>query len=257
MTVARRSPVENVTHASKVAERFRGPPNSGNGGYVCGLIARHVEGPARVRLFAPPPLETALEIQRVGDVVRLVDGASVVGEGQPASLTLEPPARPSFEEAERAARSFAGFTSQWFPGCFVCGPDRREHDGLRIFPGPLPAIDAVAAPWVPDASLARGANVGDEFIWAALDCPGAFAVGVKGSPIVLGQLTARIDRCVGPGERCVVIGWPISADGRKHVAGTAILTEAGERVAVAEAIWIEVPASAFQVAEGGAQRARD
>ena len=28
-----------------VAEQFRGPPNSGNGGYVCGLMASALGGP--------------------------------------------------------------------------------------------------------------------------------------------------------------------------------------------------------------------
>jgi hypothetical protein len=41
-----------------IARRFRGPPNSGNGGYVCGMLARYITGAAEVTLRAPPPLET-------------------------------------------------------------------------------------------------------------------------------------------------------------------------------------------------------
>ena len=49
-----------------IARRFRGPPNSGNGGYVCGMLARHIPGAAEVRLNAPAPLETGLSVIEVG-----------------------------------------------------------------------------------------------------------------------------------------------------------------------------------------------
>ena len=39
-----------------IEKRFCGPPNSGNGGYVCGLLAAHIEADAEVTLLAPPPL---------------------------------------------------------------------------------------------------------------------------------------------------------------------------------------------------------
>lgn len=52
--------------AVTISRRFCGPPNSGNGGYVCGRIARHIPGAATVRLLSPPPLETELRIIGVG-----------------------------------------------------------------------------------------------------------------------------------------------------------------------------------------------
>ena len=52
-----------------IDRRFRGPPNSANGGYVCGCLARHVAGDAEVTLRAPPPLERPL------DVLTKADGA--------------------------------------------------------------------------------------------------------------------------------------------------------------------------------------
>ena len=36
-----------------IPRRFRGPPNSGNGGYVCGMLARHITGAAEVTPRAP------------------------------------------------------------------------------------------------------------------------------------------------------------------------------------------------------------
>ena len=41
-----------------IARRFNGPPESGNGGYVCGAFAFAAGIDLRVRLLAPPPLET-------------------------------------------------------------------------------------------------------------------------------------------------------------------------------------------------------
>jgi len=45
---------------------------------------------------------------------------------------------------------------------------------------------------------------------------------------------------VHAGEACTVIGWKIAADGRKHLAGTAIFDEDGELCARARATWIEL-----------------
>lgn len=227
-----------------IAERFCGPPLSGNGGYVCGRIARHIAGCASVRLLAPPPLDTELALQRGADgAVRLMADASVIGEGRAARLELAVPPAPTLAEAEQAARNYLGFRQHSFPGCFVCGPQRHAGDGMRIFPGPLPGQALVAAPWIVDPGLAA-----PEFLWAALDCPGAFALLPlePGTTLVLGQLTARIDGEVRPGEHCVVMAWPLGIEGRKHLAGSAVFSAAGQLLAVAQATWIAVPERAFQ-----------
>jgi hypothetical protein len=44
----------------RVDRRFCGPPNSGNGGYTCGLVANFIDGPAEVILRRPPPLNRQL-----------------------------------------------------------------------------------------------------------------------------------------------------------------------------------------------------
>jgi hypothetical protein len=231
-----------------IARRFCGPTQSGNGGYVCGRLAAHVPGSAAVRLKSPPPLETELRIESGDSGSRLLDGGSVIAEARAAEVGLEPPAPPSFAEAAQAARSFSGFTHHSFPRCFVCGPQRAAGDGLRIFPGAVTARPIVAAPWVPDASLADDAgSVRREFLWAALDCTGAFALlpVPPGRAIVLGELCARIDAGVAVDEKCVTVGWTLRIDGRKHYAGSALCAESGRAVAVARATWIEVAASAF------------
>ena len=58
--------------------------------------------------------------------------------------------------------------------------------------------------------------------------------------MVLGQMAARLEGRIQPGERCVVIGWPISREGRKGYAGTALYSESGELLGHAKTTWIEV-----------------
>ena len=100
---------------------------------------------------------------------------------------------------------------------------------------PVPGRDVVAAPWVPDASL-----VEPRFVWAALDCPGAYATGVPGrGTVVLGRLAADVRRVPRAGERCVVVGWSLGDEGRKHHAGTALFGEDGDVLGVGRALWIE------------------
>ena len=214
----------------EIAGRFRGPPKSGNGGYVCGRIAKHLQGTVAVRLKAPPPLNVELRIESTDQEARLFQGTTLVGEAKHSQLSLQAPPSPSYEEAEQSAQSFLGFKTHAFPGCFVCGPERTLHDGLRIFPGSVNGTSTIAAPWTPDASPAdESGKVKSEFLWSALDCTGAFAVFPlpDGAAIVLGELCASVMGEVKPGDRCVVIGWPLGVEGRKHLAGTALMRTDG------------------------------
>jgi hypothetical protein len=213
--------------------RFNGPPESANGGYTCGLLAALVGAPAEVTLRRPPPLGRPLGVLRAGDGVRLLDGEDVVAEAVQAEVELEPPPPVAPEEAERAAERYPGFERHAFPTCFVCGPARAEGDGLRIFAGPVAGRGLYAAPWVAPA------DVGLEIVWAALDCPGAIAVGFPDrGETLLGRLAVRVERVPSSGEGCVVVAWPLGEDGRKLYAGTALFSENGEPLAVARATWI-------------------
>lgn len=224
-----------------IPERFCGPPGCANGGYCAGLLARHLKTETlRLRLKAPPPLGTPLQV--TGDPARcqLYDAERLLAEATAdVDLTaLSPPTPPSFDEATEHARHFIGFRKHLFPRCFVCGPQRDEADGLRIFAGRTPGSSLVAAPWVPAANLEREGQIAPEVLWAALDCPGYFAIGT-GQPALLGQLTARVSRGVGAGTPCVAVGWPIRRERRKLFAGTALFTANGELLGVSEQIWIE------------------
>lgn len=244
----RPSPRPMSPTALHIARRFCGPPTSGNGGYVAGLLGRHYAGAATVRLLSPPPLETPLHLLEDAEgALRLHEGERCLAVARPAQLVLQAPPAPDLAHAERASRGFVGHRSHPFPGCFVCGPQRAEGDGLRLFPGRVDNGETVAAPWTPAANLADGDGVLDTvFVWSALDCTGffAFAPLPDGAPALLGELTARIDAPVHAGRPHVVAGWPLGREGRKLWAGSAIYDAEGRALAVARATWIMLPPGA-------------
>ncbi|MFK3979600.1 hypothetical protein ACI2K4_04375 [Micromonospora sp. NPDC050397] len=209
-----------------IAGRFNGPPGSGNGGYSAGVFA---DGAAReVTLRMPPPLDTALSL--VDGEVRAPDGA-VVAEVAPAGdvATVVPPI--GYAEAVAASDGYAGFSDHPFPTCYVCGPERV--DGLRIFPGPV-GDGRTAAGWTvpPDVSPAT--------VWAALDCPGGWAVIGAGRPYVLGRIAVLLDRLPEADERCVVVGALGRAEGRKALVHTTLYGRDGTELGRARATWIAI-----------------
>jgi hypothetical protein len=234
-----------------IPQRFNGPPQSANGGYTCGLVARLLgAGAAEVTLRSPPPLERPLTVSRDGEAVAVRDGETLVAEGRRARFDLEPPAPVGIDEAEAA--SLAG-RERWtgghpFPTCVVCGPDRDWGDGFRVFPGALPGRERqFAAVWTPEA------DAQPEHVWAALDCPTSAPVANFGTgpPMVLARLAVRRDAEVEPGRPHVVVSWPLDLrsdpsrgtprwEGRKRHAGAALFSADGALLAVSRALWIEL-----------------
>ena len=141
-------------------------------------------------LRLPPPLD---EVLRLDDEGRVWDDHALIAEARLAPVGLTPPDPVSWGDA--LAAQVPDLDSP-FPHCFVCGTERAEGDGLRIFAGPVAGRDVYAATWT-----VRADTVGPEFVWASLDCPGAYATGVPGrGTVVLARLTARVDRVPQAGE---------------------------------------------------------
>ncbi|MBR0815212.1 hypothetical protein JQ544_27025 [Bradyrhizobium diazoefficiens] len=239
-----------------IDRRFRGPPNSGNGGYVCGCLARHVAGDAEVTLRAPPPLERRLDVRTGSDGgIELYDNGRLLATAHAGSVDVTDVPRVSYAAAEEAVgRTPYDEQTHNLPGCFVCGPARGHGDGLRIFAGPL-QVGAVpgkpvvfAASWVPHGSLSGvDGYVAPEFVWAALDCPtgycsvGARHLGLNGDETaLLGRMAARIKRRPRPEDRCVVVAWPTGREGRKLFAESALLGPEQEVLAMARTTWLLV-----------------
>src|SRR4051794_34192728 len=223
-----------------IPARFNGPPGSANGGYTCGLVAAAIGPGANVRLLHPPPLDVPLELDGDG-VLRLRAGETIIAEGREARPAVDAPSAPDAAAAARAAEAYPGRDPRRhpFPRCFVCGPLRR--DGLHLSPGPTGDDGVLACPWRPAAELATDGAVDPRFVWAALDCPSGFACIPPGTLTVLASMTAAVEAPVEPEHDYIVVGWPISSEGRKHRAGSAIFDAHGARLALAEALWIMPP----------------
>jgi hypothetical protein len=233
-----------VTETVRIAERFHGPPRSGNGGYVCGLAASFIKGPAEVTLRAPPPLETPLAVVREGGAVSLCHGETEIAHARAADLDMTALPAPALAEAQRGAANYLGHKEHFFPTCFTCGPAHAE--GLHIFTGPV-REGLVAGTWTPASDLAAEDGLIDQkFVWAALDCPSYWALPKAGEfRAVLGRLTAGIAKRPRPDETTVVAAWPVDASGRKHRAASALYDASGALLARAEALWIEIKPEQF------------
>jgi hypothetical protein len=227
-----------------IPARFNGPPDSGNGGWSAGAFAvaagARPGGPAyEVTLRVPPPLETPLS---------LVDGRVLAGETLVAEVTgadvavVVPPVE--LPGAVAAARGYAGFDGHPFPTCYVCGPERGEDDGLRIFPGRLPD-GRTAAPW----TVPAGVSV--ETMWAALDCPGGWSVLAPDRVYLLGRIAVSVAALPAPGAACVVVGAAEAVEGRKATATSTVYAPDGAPLATARATWIRIRATPGEAGQTG------
>jgi hypothetical protein len=217
-----------------IRERYNGPPGTGNGGYTAGLVATQLpDQPVEVTLRVPPPLERPLRVE--GTVERgleVYDGTRLVAQARPVPLDDPPVAPVSYEDAVTAAAGYPGFVDHPFPSCYVCGPGRE--DGLRIFPGPVPGGTGTAAPWrVP-------AEVDAVTVWAALDCPGGWAIIGPGRPYVLGRMTARVTAVPEAGTDCVVVGAVVASEGRKAQVRSTVYSPDGQPLAHARSTWVAI-----------------
>lgn len=224
----------------------QGPPGCGNGGWVCGLLADRLEALApgsgalpavEVRLSAPTPVGEPLRWEVDGAAgeaevaVRLLHDDTVLGTARPApSPSLHVPDPVSLDDARAAADGY-DLTGHPYPGCFVCGPDASA--GLHVYAGAVAGREGVhAAPvTLPDAELPT--------VFAALDCPGAFAVGFGVDALLLGTFVAEVLSPVPVGRELVVMSWDEGREGRRRHCGTALL-DGDSVLARAAATWVDV-----------------
>lgn len=239
--------------------QFRGPPASGNGGYVAGSIAERfplsASAPAdmavQVTLRAPIPLDTPMQLRVAGEGrLSLELAETLIAEAEPVRLDLEVPAPPPWHEAlaaRDASPSFASGVNPLVPGgtgfhpvCACCGADVAKGQGLRVFAAPVPGFDGVAAAWRPHPAFAGDDGcLPQRLIWTALDCPGQFAYYAAGIRTgLLGRMTAKVLRPVPTDADYLVTGWRIGVERKKHFAGTALFDSDGALCAYAHQTWI-------------------
>jgi hypothetical protein len=241
----------------RIAPRFNGPVASGNGGYSAGLAARFIESDAvEATLRAAVPLSQTLRAHDTpqGLDITTDDAATriLIMSLKPVELATPDVRSPGLEAARVASQTFRNADDHVLPTCFVCGPARAKGDGLRIFPDWLqdPAgvdnpneFPIVAAPWIPTEDLiGENDRIAPEFLWAALDCPGAFAIEIE--PILLGRMSAQVIERPRAGRPIIAVAWSNGHERRKQFAGTALFSDTGDLLAFSEQTWIQIDAHA-------------
>jgi hypothetical protein len=231
-----------------VGRRFRGMFLNGehyaHGGHFCGQVAQFAPGLPAVAIQRLIPLERELTVRVSAGLLTVLAGAEEIANSAvkdaPLPVTLPPPI--TLDEARAAEERFEGFTRHPFPECFACGHERAAGNGLRIFTGEVGqgvhGEKQLAGVWQPDPSVLDGDGlVRPEFVWAALDCPGGWAIPEKVATVAL-QVDI-LDRI--PGDRPLIVrGWiqrPIESTRRSRYAGSAVLDETGRVLALSSAIW--------------------
>jgi hypothetical protein len=189
----------------------------------------------------PVPLEAPLQVEGGPTGGSLQYNGKTVVEATPTAIEVSAPQPLTVQEATAAMGSSPALDPQHpFPTCFVCGPQRGIHDGLRIFPARV-GDDLYASIWIPDVEFGDEHHfLRPEFLWAAMDCPTGFAAGFPtAGKLVTGRLAVQQLKPIRTGAGCVLMSWPLGVEGRKHFSA-ACLYQDGEQCAVARATWIKI-----------------
>lgn len=238
-----------MTDPIVVPARFNGPPRSGNGGYVSGLLASHLpdarDTAVEVTLRRPIPLDQPLSVSDSDGVWAMSDDRGLLAEARTSDTVVDPIEPVGRDEATDATERYPGWKDHPFRTCFACGMDRQ--DGLRIFPGAVGStgdgLMRMAAPWTPDESVADHLW---SVTWAALDCIGGWAGDLEERPMLLGRMTGVVDALPRIGEPHVVMGLGVETDGRKTMTAATLVDSDGRVVARAMHTWIAVSAEDLQ-----------
>lgn len=144
------------------------------------------------------------------------------------------------EQARAAMADFEGTGEHPFATCFVCGSRRPARDGLEVFAGPVAAGRTAAVFVAKESHRPPDFPARNVLTWAALDCPGGWAIGIVERPAVLGRITATVSGSPDAGELCVVVGELDRWEGRKAFSRTTLYGADGRELGRAAATWIEL-----------------
>src|SRR5215470_3900860 len=101
----------------RIARRFCGPPDSGNGGYSSGTLASLLPGACECTLRKPIPLERELQTEVSTSSARLLDGDDLIIEAVQTKIDVVHHAATPFDQAERASSTSPAFDNHPFPTC--------------------------------------------------------------------------------------------------------------------------------------------
>ena len=239
-------PVSPTATSTRIVleRRFNGPPATANGGYACGVVAKHVDGPAAVSLRRPGPARHAARARaprrRPRDAARRRDADRRGRPGAAAGLRAARTARPSRRRAKPppSARRLAG--------------DLRLL--LRLRPRTAPTGSAwSSARCRRTRAHRRGAPR------AARTCPSGTATsrrrspgrrstaratrrrcGAAAQPSLLARMHAELLEPVPAGEAVAVVGWSLATRAASTAAPRRSWPPTGAMLARAEALWIRL-----------------
>jgi hypothetical protein len=222
-----------------VPARFEGAPGRAQGGYAAGLL--HDGRPRRVWFRAAVPLDLELDVTDDDGAISVTLDDRLVLESHPVDPLDDPVPPVAMDEAiaGRARVESAGYPDL-IAACYSCG---TVEGTLRTHPGPVDGSDVWAAPIVyPDWAATDDSVVDPTHVWAVVDCapgyPVAFGSGTRLA--FTGWLSVHLRSAVEPGRPLVVVATADPWEGRKRSARSALWTEDGELVAVAESLWIAI-----------------
>jgi len=239
-----------------IPSRFRGPPQSGTGGYVSGVFAEllpHQPGQSpEITLRSPIPLDRTMTVKKGSNEtlgVDVFDGETLIAEcrliASPFVDFMVPPC-PDPARIEAAMPSSLAFTPDinpllpnqkgFHPICFCCGVE--AEDGLHVYPAPLDQ-GHVAALWKTKEAWGVDGKAPASFLWTAMDCPAQFAfMNASIRTGLMGRMCAEILTLPKAGATLIVSAWTIAVQGKKHFAGAALFDETGDLIARATTLWI-------------------
>lgn len=142
-----------------IPARYKGPPDIANGGYVCSLFARYIDGVIDVMIKRPMPFDRELQICAGNDgVYYLMDDGQMIISAKPGVMDLTAPDAPCYEEAVSASKASIALKPTPYmhvnghgihPICFCCGAEVPDGEVLKIHPGSVSGANMVAVPWIP------------------------------------------------------------------------------------------------------------
>lgn len=236
-----------MTERIVVEARFNGPPRSGNGGYVAGLLAGRLRGTATVTLRRPIPLDVPLTVEAHPARIDLLHDETLLARAEPGELSLDVPPAVSPDDAAAAQQAAAAPEPNLVTTCYGCGTARGE-DGLHALPAPVRDGVTAALVRVPREPVNGRGDTPAEVLWAALDCPGGWTLSRLGLLprdrfAALVRVTAALPGRVRPGQTLVAMGWPLPSPAERPEAGTALFDEHGELIGLAHLVHAALPTS--------------
>jgi hypothetical protein len=206
-------------------------------------VAAHLgRGPVEVTLRAPTPLDVPVELRAADDRATLSRGDDLLVSARRVSVRLRSPRAVTPEAARDAATRFVGWEDHAFPTCFVCGTDRAEGEGLRLFTGPVAGRPGTVAGMVtPLPGLGdAGGRVRGPGVWAMLDCPSAWVDFGPDKVAMLGRMTAQVRGEVRAGASYVAVAELVGVEGRRMLSRSALFDVDGRCLALAATTWVRL-----------------